>query len=134
VLVEHAPDLTADFMLLAQLSQNANNGDPLIKKGSKPQRSKTDLENEKSERLDEAGVNEAIRRRDFAHARKLIEKLGESSKRSQLTEIVNTREALYLLTKDEFGQATRLAEKTETGLIHTTGLPGADCEVCQLQR
>jgi hypothetical protein len=114
VLTEYAPDLAQDFLLLERRSRNENT--PALsltdnKSGNNKSRSgKQDPgagENEPFER----NIQEAMGRNDFARARKLVDKLDDASRKAQLTDTVNAREALYLLKKDEFIQATELAEK-----------------------
>jgi len=59
----------------------------------------------------ERAIDELISRGDFNKARKLIDKLPEGSQRLELNELVNAKEAIYLLKEDKFVESQRLAER-----------------------
>lgn len=117
VLQRYAPDLTAEFASLEQLSQGSNNNSPLPtwETFSSDKNEKADYETRikdalESDQPNDLIINRAISRGDFTKARKLIDKLSDSPKKTQLTETVNAKETLSLLKKDNLTEAQQLAE------------------------
>lgn len=114
VLTEHAPDLAPDFLLLERRSRNENVPPVSVaenKSGNNSARSAKDNTRSNEDEPLERKIHEAMRHNDFPRARKLIDKLDDASRKSDLTETANAREALYFLKKDDLIQATVLAEK-----------------------
>ncbi len=113
-LKQYAPELTGAFLQLERLSRNP--GDD----ASLPQVSDSEANEERYEKRvkealnsnqpDELAINFAINQEKFDKARKMIEKLSEGHQKTQLTEMVNVREALSLATKGSLVEAEGLAE------------------------
>jgi tetratricopeptide (TPR) repeat protein len=115
-LKQYAPDLTTDFMILEQRSRQSNDIPSLPMAESQSPDQKNDYEKRvkdatESDQPNEVIINRAINRGDFTKARKLIDKLSDGLQKTQLTEIANAKEALYVLTKNDLIEARRLAEK-----------------------
>ncbi|HEX8130243.1 MAG TPA: hypothetical protein VF527_14160 [Pyrinomonadaceae bacterium] len=115
-LKQYAPELTGKFFELEKLSRRP--GDD----GSLPQPStarETDYSNYEErvkkalnkEQPDELIIHSAISRGDFERARKLIAKLPDSTHKTQLTEMCNTKEATTLAARGDILGAERLAEQ-----------------------
>ena len=115
LLKQYAPELTERFLELEVRSRRPNETVPLPKtsmedvyKKRAQEQAKIQEELEKDE-PDEQVINAAIGRGDFARARKLIDKLKDGPAKEQLTDAVNTREALDLAAKGELPGAETLA-------------------------
>jgi hypothetical protein len=106
---QYAPDLVHDFAVLEQSSRSSNTDAALPTVTKTNGKQTQDKANEDSP--DENLVNEAIRQKKFSKARKLIDELPENSKKAQLIDIVNSKEALFFLEQNEINQAAQLAEK-----------------------
>ena len=88
---------------------------------SLPTKSNEELDQEKfrqrqKETLNETGASEQsidsmIIHEDFETARKLIDKLAEGERKKQLTEQVNTKEAMSLMKKGDLVAAQNLVER-----------------------
>ena len=118
LLKSYAPDLIGVFSSLEQRSltsgtsrlQKADSVDEMYRayKARNDQRINNSLESDKP---DEAVITLAINQLDFAKARKMIDKLTERDQKTKLSELVNLREALALVAKDDIPTAQGLAER-----------------------
>ncbi len=114
-LKQYAPELTGAFLELERLSRRPGED------ASLPQKSFEEAYKEKYEKRlrdaldsgqpDELTINSAVGRGDFDKARKLIDKLSDGPQKTQLTEMVNMREALSLTAKGNTIEAELMAEK-----------------------
>jgi hypothetical protein len=120
-LRQYAPDLAADFMSLEQRGRGPNDTSSLPTLESLKSKGNGDYEARikdaiESDRTDEIIVKRAISRGDFSKARKLIDKFPEGPQKTQLTDMVNVKEALSLLKSDDLMGARLLAEKLKRAL------------------
>lgn len=119
VLQRYAPEMTAQFMSLEQLTTGGSRNTsplPTWESFSNDKNEAKDYEARLKEALDsdqpnDLIINRAISRGDFSKARKLIDKLPDGTQKNQLTEMVNAQEALFFLKKDDLIEARRVAEK-----------------------
>jgi hypothetical protein len=116
ILQQYAPDLTADFLVLEQRGRGSNDNSSLPTLESLRNKEDVDYENRikdalESDQSNDLLISRAISRNDFAKARKLIDKLSDSPLKTQLMELSNAKEALYLLKKEDLVEARQLAEK-----------------------
>jgi hypothetical protein len=114
-LKKYAPELAQAFLELERLSISPGD-DASLPKVSDEEASKERYEKRLKDALDsdqpdELAINFAITRGDFNKARKLIEKLPDGHLKTQLTEMVNTHEAISLAKKGSLIEAERLAEQ-----------------------
>jgi tetratricopeptide (TPR) repeat protein len=115
-LNQYAPEFLGPFSQLEKLSRRSGEDASLPTPGEKDsggvdtyeQRIKKALE---SDEPDDVTINIAIGRGDFDKARKMIDKLPDDSRKSQLIENVNAPEAVALAERGELDQAVRLAER-----------------------
>jgi hypothetical protein len=111
---EYAPDLAPDFLVLEQKSRPMNSNESAaagatdILNRLEQYRNKAE---EGSEKPNEIQIQRCITNHDFQKARSLIGKLPDSSDRERLGEIVNSKESLFLVSKDRLIEARELAEK-----------------------
>ncbi|HEV2881858.1 MAG TPA: hypothetical protein VGX24_11325 [Pyrinomonadaceae bacterium] len=115
-LKQYAPELTTRFMQLEAQSRAPGDNSPLPTKQSNREQNKERYEKRLKDALDtgeadELTINFAISRGDFERARKLIAKLSDGGLKMQLTEMVNTKEAVSLVAKGDASGAERLAEQ-----------------------
>lgn len=112
-LKKYAPELTQAFFELERLSISPGDDASLPKvsdvEASKERYEKRVKDALNSDQPDELAINFAITRGDFDKARKLIEKLSDGPIKTQLTEMVNTQEAISLAKKGNLVEAERLA-------------------------
>lgn len=111
----HAPELVGSFLELEQLSRRPGDS------GSLPSSSGEEASKERYERRlrdalnsdqpDDAVINSAIGREDFAKARKLIDKLDAGPRQTHLTEVADAGEAISLARKGDVLGAESLAER-----------------------
>lgn len=116
LLERYAPELTAAFFELEKQSRNAGDDAslPTLKSMEEAARNRYETRLEKalaSDQADEVTINSALSRGDFNKARKLIDKIKDSSLKTQLTETANMREALHLAVKGDLTGAEALAEQ-----------------------
>ncbi len=114
-LKQYSPELTGAFLQLEKLSRSPGD-DASLPQVSDSEANKERYEKRVQEALngnqpDEPAINFAINQENFDKARKMIEKLSEGPQKTQLTEMVNAREALSLATKDSLVEAEGLAEQ-----------------------
>jgi DNA-directed RNA polymerase specialized sigma24 family protein len=112
---QYAPELTGAFSALEQLSRRPG-GDASLPQTSNEEASKARYEKRVKDALDsgqpdDLTINFALGRGDFDKARKMIGKLADGAQKTQLTEHVNTLEAISLATKGDTLGAERLAEQ-----------------------
>jgi hypothetical protein len=113
-LKQYAPDLTSDFLLLEQKSRTPDKVASVDADATEflnrieQNRSKDISENESPT---ERQIFQCISNHDFTKARKLIDRLAESADRERLGDLVNVKEAIYLLNKDKILEARGIAEK-----------------------
>jgi tetratricopeptide (TPR) repeat protein len=115
-LKKYAPDLTTTFMELEARSRMAGDNSPLPTKQSSQEQNKERYEKRLKDALDsgeadELTINFAISRGDFERARKLIAKLPDGAQKTQLTDTVNSKEAISLAARGDIVGAERLAEQ-----------------------
>lgn len=114
-LKQYAPELTGAFMELENLSRRPGENASLPHKSNEETR-KDDYEDRvkdalKSSHPDNLIINSAISRGDFDKAREMIDLLPDGNQKTQLTEMVNMREALSLTAKGNTVEAGILAER-----------------------
>lgn len=114
-LRQYAPELTGAFIALERKSRTSDD-DASLPQESENELSKTRYEDRVKKALDsnqpdELTINFAISRGDFDKARKLLDKLSDGAQKTQLTEMVNMREALSLAAKGNTVEAGILAER-----------------------
>jgi len=113
----YAPELTARFVALEQLSRRAGEAGGLPKPDSneaeaRKARAEDQLQQAlKSGRPDDEVISRAGGRKDFAAARKLIDLLPEGEKKSGFVEWVNVEEASSLLAGGDQAGAEKLAQE-----------------------
>lgn len=117
-LTKYAPELTPAFMELERLSRAPGQDSSLPTRKSIDEAYKESYEKRIKDALDGDQQNEsviytAISRGDFARARKIIDRLPDGAQKTQLTETVNAREALSLLSKGDAEGAEQLAERVQ---------------------
>lgn len=114
-LNRYAPELAGAFMALEKLSRSPGSAQTLPLPGEEDAgRTRYDeqVKNSlKAGRVDDLTINFAIGQGDFATARKLIELLPEGKRKSQLTELLNTHEALSLTARNDTLAAEMLARQ-----------------------
>jgi hypothetical protein len=108
-------------MQLEAQSRAPGDNSPLPTKQSNREQNKERYEKRLKDALDagepdELTINFAISRGDFERARKLIAKLSDGGLKMQLTEMVNTKEAVSLVAKGDTSGAERLAEQLTRAL------------------
>jgi hypothetical protein len=118
LLSEYAPDLINVFLSLEQRSrvsggsglQKADSIDEMYRtyKARNDQRINNSLESDKP---DEAVITLAVNQRDFAKARKMIDKLPDGDQKAKLVEFLNVNEALTSVAKDDIPAAQGFAER-----------------------
>jgi hypothetical protein len=111
----HAPELRERFMQLEALSRTPG------KDASLPTQSNEEADKERFRKQDndalnsdepnELSIRSVIAREDFDKARTLIGKLPDGERKTQLTEQLNTREAISLGKKGDLAGAQSLAER-----------------------
>lgn len=114
-LNQYAPELLGPFSQLEKLSRRPGDDASLPTPADKEsggvdtyeERVKKALE---SDQPDEVTINIAIGRGDFKKARKMIDKLPDGTRKTQLTENLNAQEAIQLAENGDIGQAAILAE------------------------
>jgi len=118
-LAEYAPELTAQFNALERESRLDGAGAPaaptlaeLLKSSNKryEERVKTARET-KDPTVVEIAATSAMQRNEFEEARKLIELLKDERLKSQLSEMADEKESLYLTNKGELAAAQKLARQ-----------------------
>jgi hypothetical protein len=118
-VAEYAPEYTAQFNALERASRRPDMPSfPLgtfadIKKSiDKRYEDRVKLARETKNSLDiEVAVNSAIGRGDFEEARKLLDMLTDERLKSQLAEMADEKESLYLTDKGDTAGAARLARQ-----------------------
>lgn len=115
ILKQYAPELKQLFMDLEQRSRGPgeNFSLPTAKSLEEEYRAKSDKQAEReveSDRPDPIVIQRVISRGDFARASKMIDKLPDGPQKAQLTEILNTQQAISLANKDDLAGALELAE------------------------
>ena len=114
-LRQYTPELAGAFLELEKLSRRPGEEASLPTESNREtsearyeERVKQAL---KSDHPDELIIYSAISHGDFAKARKLIDKLPDGAQKAQLTDKVNTQEALSLTATGDLPGAQRLAEQ-----------------------
>jgi hypothetical protein len=113
-LRRYAPELTPAFTELERLSRKPGEDAPLrspesFREDSEKQYERRVKDALASDQPDEMVIQSIISRGDFARARKLIAKLPDGARKTQLTETADAREALALLAKGDAAGAEQLA-------------------------
>jgi hypothetical protein len=118
-LRRYAPDLMPAFTELERLTRNPGGDDDSFHSF---ERRAEDYEKQyerrvkdalSSDRPDELVIQSIISRGDFVKARKLIDKLDEGAQKTQLLEMVNSKESLALSAKGDAAGAEQLAERLQ---------------------
>jgi hypothetical protein len=118
-VAEYAPELIAQFNALERASRPAGSRTPTLptlsdlKKGDNKryeERQKAARESKDPTAVEMAATS-AMQRNDFEEARKLIEMLKDERLRSQLSEMADEKESLYLLSKGDIAGAEKLARQ-----------------------
>ena len=115
-LNQYAPELSGAFVQLEKFSRRAGDDALFPTPGDKEsggvdtyeERVKKAIE---SDHPDEVTINIAIGRGDFKKARKMIDKLPDGTRKTQLTENLNAQEAMQLVENGDISQAAILAER-----------------------
>ena len=115
-LQQYAPELTGPFSQLEMLSRKSGENGPLPTQDGLEQSSDDGYERRlkaalESDQPDDLTINFAISRGDFEKARKMIDKLADGPSKAQLLDLVNTRETLSLVAKDEILEAEIMARR-----------------------
>lgn len=115
-LNQYAPDLVGAFLELEKLSRRPGEDTSLPTRENVEEAAADKYERQvrdalKSNQPDEFLINSVISRGDFDKARKLIDKLPEGARKSQLLEAVDAKEALALSAKGDAAGAEQLAER-----------------------
>lgn len=121
-LNRYAPEVAGAFMELEKLSRSPGSVQTLPLPGDEDAgrvRYDEQVKNSlKAGKADELTITFAIGQEDFATARKLIELLPAGKRKSQLTELLNTHEALSLTARNDTLAAEMLARQlSQTGSI-----------------
>jgi hypothetical protein len=118
-VAEYAPELTAQFNALERASRTPGARTPSLptlsdlKKGDNKryeERQKAARESKDPTAVEMAATS-AMQHKDFEEARKLIELLKDERLRSQLSEMADEKESLYLLSKGDTAGALKLARQ-----------------------
>lgn len=118
-VAEYAPELTAQFNALERAGRPAGARPPVLQTLSEigktynkryEERLKTARESKDPTSLEMAATS-AMRQNDFEEARKLIGMLGDERMRSQLSEMADEKESLYLTNRGELAGAQKLARQ-----------------------
>lgn len=114
-LQKHAPELAGDFLHLEKKSRRPGENASLpLESVAETNRINYEDRVRKAldgEQPDEITIEMAISRGDFDKARRMIEKLADGDRKSQLIEEVTAQEAISMASKDDIAEAKRLAEK-----------------------
>lgn len=113
---QYAPDLMPEFVALEEKSRAAgsiNSPDADLSELMNRMQQNRDKISSENETPTERQIDQCISNHDFAKARKLVDKLPDVSARERLGEVINTKEALYLLGQNNIFQARTLAEKLQ---------------------
>lgn len=115
-LKQYAPELTGAFFALEQLSRRPGEDASLPTQENTKEEATDKYEKRVRDALDSSQPDDltsnfAISRGDFDKARKLLDKLADGPRKSQLTETVNAREAISLTEKGDTLRAAALAER-----------------------
>lgn len=119
LVAEQAPELTAQFNALELASRRPGATFPPLrtfaemkKSGDKRYEERIKTAKETKDSLDlEMAVNSAMSRNDFEEVRKLLDMLKDEHLKSQLTEMADEKEAVYLTNKGDTAGASRLARQ-----------------------
>jgi hypothetical protein len=118
LLRRYAPDLTPAFMELERVSRKPGDDTSL----HSLERRREDYEKQYERRVkdalasdqpDEMVIQSIISRGDFARARKLIDKLPDGARKTQLLEMADAGEALAILAKGDASGAEQLAGRLQ---------------------
>jgi hypothetical protein len=116
ILKEYAPELASEFLTLEAKSRTPGSPSSVdaaaadLLKSRQEKQSKDISENETPTERD---INERISKHEFVKARKLVDKLPDLADRERLFELINAKEALYLVGQNNILQARTLAEKLQ---------------------
>jgi hypothetical protein len=111
----HAPELKERFMQLEALSRTPGKDASLptqsYEAADKERSGKKDNDALNSNSPDDLSIRSVIAREDFETARKLIGKLPDGERKTELTEQLNTKEVISLVEKGDAFGAQSLAER-----------------------
>ena len=115
ILNQYAPEFRQQFLDLEQRSRKPGENLVLPSKRGLEEDSKVSYEKRikqelEQEQPDENIIRSAISHGDFSKARKMIDRLDDGSRKTQLLEMVNCQEAISLANKGDLPGARRLAE------------------------
>ena len=118
----YAPEWRERFMQLEALSRTPGKDASLptqsYEEADKERFRKTDNEALNNNEPNELSIRSLITREDFDKARTLIGKLPDGARKTQLTELLNTKEAISLAKKGDLTGAQSLAERlTQIGSL-----------------
>jgi hypothetical protein len=121
-LVEHAPDLSAQFHALEQASRGADARAPellsleqIAEKYGRRYEKQVELALKSKDQSDlELLINRAKSRGDFAVARELLDVMKDERLKAQLGEVVDAEEAIHLTRRGDVVGAERLARRLVT--------------------
>lgn len=116
MLKQYAPDLAPTFYELEKLSRKSGEDTSLPTLDSMNEAAKRRYEKRVKDTLDSGqpdnlAISSAIGRGEFDKAHKMLDKLDDGPQKTQLTEMVNMREALSLTAKGNTIEAELMAEK-----------------------
>jgi hypothetical protein len=114
-LNQYAPELAGPFLALERLGRGPGGRANLPQAGGE-EASRTRYEEQikkslESGKADDLTIQIAIGQGDFAAARKMIDALPAGARKTQLAEVLNTREAISLTAKGDIPQAEILARQ-----------------------
>jgi tetratricopeptide (TPR) repeat protein len=115
LLTQYAPELKPQFLALEQRSRKPGESLslPTAKSIDEECKAKRHLQEEReldSDHPDGIIIQRVISRGDFAKARKMIEKLADGPRKSELLEMLNAQEVVSLTNKGDISGAQKLAE------------------------
>jgi len=115
LLRQYAPELSQQFLDLEQRSRKPgeNFSLPTTKSLDEEYRAKYEKQVEselESDQPDALVIQKMISRGDFSKARKMIDKLSDGPRKTELLEILNTQQAISLANKGDIPGAQKLAE------------------------
>ena len=115
LLKQYAPDLKQQFLDLEQRSRKPGESFslPTAKSIEEEYKAKSDKQVEReleSDHPDEIVIQRVISRGDFSKARKMIDKLADGPRKTELVEMLNAQQAVSLANQGDIPGALRLAE------------------------
>lgn len=116
---QYAPELMTPYLELERLSRGGNEGNPFQTPDELAESNRRDREKQLNAALNQGTldvslIEVAARRGMFDKARDALKTLPDGDRKTQLTDFVDTQEAMSLIAKGEILRAEKLAEKLRT--------------------